>query len=610
MERLSLNFRAIDAERFIGHFLKFVKKPPGRDKNTGSLLLLCIGLVAIILGCYMQVGHHQFLNLDDNGYVTSNPHVAGGITGENVIWAFTSLDEVTGNWHPITWLSHMADVQFYGMNPRGHHLTSVVIHAISSLLLLLFLFRCTGSLWQSSFVAALFALHPLHVESVAWVAERKDVLSAFFWLLTLLFYAEYVAKRKPALYLLSLFSFVLGLMAKPMLVTLPIVMLLMDFWPLQRYRHGGEELGECRVSGRITACIKEKIPFFIFSFLSAVITIYAQNKGGAIKSLDVIPIGLRTENALLAYIKYIAKTLWPRNLAVLYPLSPSIPLWQAIGSLLVLLFFSAAVIRARHRRPYLVAGWFWFLVTLVPVIGLIQVGCQSMADRYTYIPVIGLFIIVAWGAADLTRNLRHQKVVLALLAGVVISASAALTWQQLGYWRDNISLFRHTLQITDGNYLINNNLGIALAEKGDLDAAIREYQTALGINPNYADAHYNLGNAFIKKRDPDAAVREYRETLLINPNHADAHYSLGAALANKGDLDAAIREYRVALRLNPNDAKALTNLGVALANEGNLDAAIQEFQEVLRISPGDAKAQTNLGIALAQKGRQDENAGK
>jgi tetratricopeptide (TPR) repeat protein len=313
---------------------------------------------------------------------------------------------------------------------------------------------------------------------------------------------------------------------------------------------------------------------------------------------------------LLAYIKYIAKTLWPRNLAVLYPLSPSIPLWQAIGSLLVLLLLSAAVIRARHRRPYLMAGWFWFLVTLVPVIGLIQVGCQSMADRYTYLPVIGLFIIVAWGAADLTRNLRHQKVVLALLAGVVISASTALTWQQLGYWRDNISLFRHTLQITDGNYLINNNLGIALAEKGDLDAAIREYQTALGINPNYADAHYNLGNAFIKKKDPDAAVREYRETLLINPNHADAHYSLGAALANKGDLDAAIREYRVALRLNPNDAKALTNLGVALANEGNLDAAIQEFQEVLRISPGDVKAQTNLGIAFAQKGRQDENAGK
>jgi tetratricopeptide (TPR) repeat protein len=605
-----LNFRAIYAECFIGHFLKFVKKLSGKDNNTGSLILLCIGLVAIILSIYMQVGNHQFLNLDDNGYVTSNPHVAGGITGENIIWAFTSLDEVTGNWHPVTWLSHMADVQLYGMNPRGHHLTNVVIHTISSLLLLLFLFRFTSSLWQSSFVAALFALHPLHVESVAWVAERKDVLCAFFWLLTLLFYCEYVAKRKPALYILSLFSFVLGLMAKPMLVTLPIVMLLMDFWPLRRYWHGGEDQRQRRDSGRLTVFIKEKIPFFIFSLASSVITIYAQNKGGAIKSLDVIPIGLRTENALLAYIKYIAKTLWPRNLAVLYPLSPSIPIWQAISSLLVLLLMSAAVVRARHRRPYLMVGWFWFLVTLVPVIGLIQVGGQSMADRYTYIPVIGLFIMVAWGAADLTRNLQHQKVVLALLAGVVISASAALTWQQLGYWRDNISLFRHTLQVTTGNYLINNNLGIALAEKGDLDAAIREYRTALGINPNYADAHYNLGNAFIKKRNPDAAIQEYQETLLINPNHSGAHYSLGAALANKGNLDAAIQEYRMALRLNPNDAKAHTNLGVALANKGNLDAAIQEFQEVLRISPNDAKAQKNLGIALAQKRKQDENSGK
>jgi protein O-mannosyl-transferase len=605
-----LNFRAIFAESFIGHFLKFVKKLSGKDNNTGYLILLCIGLVAIILSSYMQAGNNQFLNFDDNDYVTSNPHAASGITRENIIWAFTSVDEVTGNWHPITWLSHMADVQFYGMNPHGHHLTNVVIHTISSLLLLLFLFRCTGSLWQSSFVAALFALHPLHVESVAWVSERKDVLSALFWLLTLLFYSEYVAKRKPSRYILSLFTFVLGLMAKPMLITLPIVMLLMDFWPLARYRHEGEEQRQRQIPGRITAFIKEKTPFFIFSLASSVVTIYAQNKGGAIKSLDVIPIGLRTENALLAYIKYIVKMFWPRNLAVLYPLSPSIPLWQATSSLFVLLLLSAAVVRARHRRPYLVAGWFWFLVTLVPVIGLIQVGGQSMADRYTYIPLIGLFIMVAWGTADLTRELQHQKAVLALLAGVVISASTAVTWHQLGYWRDNISLFRHTLQITTGNYLINNNLGIALAEKGDLDAAIQEYQAALGINPSYADAHYNLGNAFIKKGHPDAAIQEYRETLLINPKHAGAHYSLGAALANNGNLDAAIQEYRIALRLNPNDTKAHTNLGVALANKGSLDAAIQEFQEVLRIRPNDAKAQTNLGIALAQKRKQDENAGK
>jgi len=425
----------------------------------------------------------------------------------------------------------------------------------------------TGAVWQSLFVAALFALHPLHVESVAWVAERKDVLSALFWFLTLLLYASYVAKRKILLYLLTLFSFVLGLMSKPMLVTLPIVMLLIDFWPLDRYRYE-EGHGPWQPLRRLLILTKEKIPFFACSFLSAVITIYAQNRGGAVRDLNEISFRLRSENALITYIKYIGKTIWPHDLAFLYPFPLSIPLWQVISSLSILLLISAATIRASRRHPYFAVGWFWFLITLVPVIGLIQVGGQSMADRYSYIPVIGLFIIAAWGVPDLINGLRHRQGILALLAGTVITASAALTWHQLGYWRDSISLYRHTLRvIPDNSSSIYYNLGLALQDKGYQNAAIQEYQEAIRINPNHTKAHNNLGIAFASKGNLDAAIREYQVALLLNPNYADAHYNLGRAFARKGHLDAAIQEFQETLRISPNDTDAHYNLGLALARK-------------------------------------------
>jgi protein O-mannosyl-transferase len=572
-----------------------------------SIILLCAALIAITLAVYWQVGNHEFLNYDDTVYVTENPHVTTGITGSNIIWAFTSVH--ADNWHPVTWLSHMADAQIYGMNPRGHHLTNVLIHAISTVLLFLLLFRLTGSLWQSSFTAALFALHPLHVESVAWVAERKDVLSAFFWFLTLLLYAEYVTKKKPTMYILSLFSFVLGLMSKPMLVTLPVVMLLMDFWPINRDRLEKQEPGHFRLSGTqsfLPALVKEKIPFFVCSLLSSAVTIYAQRAGGAIKNFTEVPLGFRIENAITAYVKYLAKTLWPHNLAVLYPFPSSFPLWQVIGSLLVLILMSAATILVRRRHPYLAVGWFWFLVTLVPVIGLIQVGMQAMADRYTYIPLVGLFIMAAWGVPTLIKELHHRQVILALLAGVVITASAALTWQQLGYWQDSISLFRHTLQVTSGNYIAHGNLGCALAEKGNLDAAIEEYQKALAINPRDFKALYNLGLDLAEKGDLEAAIKADKETLWINPNSFAAHNNLGNALFKKGNLDAAIKEYQVAIGINPNFLAAHNNLGYVFASEGNLDAAITEYREALRINPNFSQVRRNLEIALAQqKKRQD-----
>jgi tetratricopeptide (TPR) repeat protein len=495
----------------------------------------------------------------------------------------------------------MADSQFYGIDPRGHHLTSVIIHTISSLLLLLLLFRLTGALWPSSFVAAFFALHPLHVESVAWVAERKDVLSAFFCFLTLLLYSEYVAKRKLTMYMLSLFSFVLGLMSKPMLVTLPLVMLLIDFWPLDRYLHDAREQGSCPLSKRVLALIIEKSPFLACSFLSGVATIYAQHKGGAVRSLDAIPLMLRIENTLIAYVKYIGKTLLPYDLALVYPISFSIPLWQVVCSLLVLLVISVAAVRSRRRNPYLMVGWFWFLVTLVPVIGLIQVGVQSMADRYSYIPGIGLFIMAAWGVPDLTKGLQHRQVILALLACLLITASAALTWHQLGYWRDSISLYRHTLDVTTGNYLIRDHLGQVLAERGDLDAAIKEYREAIRINPNAMHSHYNLGIALFTKGNLDAAIREFQEALRLNPASRDAHVNLGAALVSKGNLDGAIQEFQEAIRINPNFADAHNNLGTALEGKGQLDAAIREYQEALRLNPDYRDAHINLGAALARK---------
>jgi tetratricopeptide (TPR) repeat protein len=484
------------------------------------------------MSVYAQVGSHKFINFDDDVYVTNNLHVVSGLSGKNIIWAFTSVGEA-GNWHPITWLSHMADVQFYGISPAGHHITSAVIHTVSAVILLLLLFRFTGSLWQSTFVATMFAIHPMHVESVAWVAERKDVLSAFFGFLTLFLYCEFVSSRKPVLYIFSLFCFVLGLMSKPMLVTLPIVMLLMDFWPLERCGHKEQSQGLRQRLKIVTTLVIEKIPFFACSIFSSVVAIYAQRNVGATNSLYTLRFMLRIENALICYVKYIFKTLWPHDMAVFYPLPKSFQFWQVIGSLIILLLISVTVIRAGRRFPYLSAGWFWFLITLAPVIGFVQVGSQSMADRYSYIPSIGLFIMAAWGIPALAKSLKCHASVVTVLAGAVIVASVALTWQQLGYWRDDISLYRHTLQVTTGNHTINYNLGIALANKGDYEGAIKEF----------------------------------REALKTKPFDRKTHGSLGIALANTGDIDAAIQQFQEVLRIDPNDTKSQSNLRKAIAQK-------------------------------------------
>jgi len=574
-----------------------------RKFETRRVALISIVLMVVILAVYAQVGNHQFINLDDNAYVTNNPYVAGGLTGKNVLWAFTTIDYFY--WQPVTWLSHMADVQLYGMDPRGHHVSNVALHMISSLFVLLLFFRLTGEFWQSSFVAFLFALHPQSVESVAWVAERKDVISALFWFLTLFIYVEFTAKRRLSLYVLSLCSFMIGLMSKPMVVTLPVIMLLLDFWPLGRYRFQDQKLPLRKRLDHIMPVIVEKLPFFAGSLISAVVTIYGHNQAGGIRNLNDISVWLRVENALVSYVSYIGKTFLPLDLAVLYPFPAFIALWQAIGALFLLLFITVIVVRVRHDQPYFVVGWFWFLLTLVPVIGLFQTGEQSMADRFSYLPRIGLFIMVAWGASELTKGVRYRHGFLVLTAGAVIIASTTLTWRQLGYWRDNISLYQRTLQLTTGNYTIHNNLGLALAEQGNLQSAIQEYREALRIKPDNAFSHNNLGLALAKQGNIDAAISEYQAALLLNPNYTIAHNNLGIALASKGDLDAAIRRYRDALRISHNNADAHYNLGLAYAGKGDIDAAISEYKEALRITPNDIDAHMNLGTALAGKGQLD-----
>jgi protein O-mannosyl-transferase len=577
----------------------------GQSGKKLSILVITAALIVITLSVYMQVGNHPFQIIDDGDYITDNPHVELGITSNNIAWAFTSIH--SSNWHPITWLSHMADAQLYGMNPRGHHLTSVAIHTFNTLLLFYLLFRLTHAFWQSFFVAVLFSIHPLHVESVAWVAERKDVLSMFFMLITLLFYSEYVMKQKNMHYFVSLFFFILGLMAKPMLVTLPIVMLLLDIWPLERYRHNGIQSVH-QISSTVIALIKEKIPFIFFALLSCFITIYAQHKGGSVASLANIPFHLRIENALVAYIKYIGKTLWPHDLAILYPFPSTIPIWQSTISLSILFLLSAAAIWSVRSYPYVAVGLFWFIITLVPVIGLVQVGAQSMADRYTYLPLIGIFIIIAWGGSDISKGMRHRQGILGMLTVTITFVLVAITWHQLGYWRDNISLYRHAIKITTGNNsLIHSSLADALMLRGkeNIDEAILEYREALRLNPYNWLAHCNLGIALIDKGNIDEAILEYKEALRIVPNNVSVHYYLGRAFNDKGNFDDAIQQYQKALQINPSHVKSYNSLGVAYSNKGMLDEAIQKYYEALKVDPNYVDAHYNLALDLTNRGRLD-----
>jgi tetratricopeptide (TPR) repeat protein len=563
-------------------------------------LLICLFLILVTFAAFWQVRHNEFISLDDNLYVTENLHVQGGVTVKGLVWAFTK--SYVGHWHPITWLSHMLDYNLYGLNPGGHHMTNVFFHVANTLLLFLLFQKMTGALWRSGFVAALFALHPLHVESVAWVAERKDVVFTLFWILTLWAYSFFVKRPKLDRYLLVLLCFILSLMSKPMAVTLPFVLLLMDFWPLGRFKleKSVEAVQEGMLLSRL---ILEKVPLFFLTAGFGVFTLLSHWKGGALTSFAKIPLGMRIGNALVSSIGYITKMIWPARLAVLYPHPMILPIWEIVGAALLLMILTALIFIGGRRRPYLVVGWLWYLGTLLPVMGLVQAGLQAMADRFTYIPLIGLFIIVAYGAPDLLARWRYRSIALAASGGLVLTILMITTLSQVKLWQNSIVLFNHTLQVTGDNPIIHNNLGVTLMKQGKEKEAWAHYTRALEINPNYADAQYNLGALLVRQGKDQEAMAQFTKTLRIKPSHAEAHHDLGVLLTRQGKIQEAIYHYTEAVRAKADYGEAYRDLGIVLVGQGREKEAVPYFREALGINPKDYVAHNNLGAALSRQGR-------
>jgi tetratricopeptide (TPR) repeat protein len=609
---------------------------PRQEPTWKPLVCVCLFLALSTLVVYWPVTGHEFVNYDDTDYVTANPDVQAGLSSKGLAWVWHS--DVARNWHPVTMLSHMLDCQLYGLKPRGHHLTSLLFHIANTLLLFLLLRKMTGALWRSGVVAALFALHPLHVESVAWVAERKDVLSTFLFLLTLWAYVAYVNRSKvrspksrvqtpkarieagavtehapspnprsilhppPSfLYVLSLLLFALGLMSKPMLVTVPFVLLLLDYWPLQR-------LSFPTLQSSTTPSLRlllEKVPFLLLSAASCVITFRVQQSGGAVLDVNNLPVAARVANALMSYVRYLGKMLWPEHLAALYLRKAPWPAWEVGLAAIALLAVSAAVIGLARRRPYLAVGWFWYVGTLVPVIGLVQVGMQTMADRYTYIPLIGIFITVAWGLGELAGTWRVPKVVLCLATALVLAACMILTREQLAWWKNSETLFQRMITAVEGNYMAHYNIGNLYSRQDKLAEAVQHYEAALKAEPNYAEAHNNLGAVLLRQGRFEEAIAHHAAAVRLKPEYL-YYFNLANAQADAGKMAEAVANYQQALRLNPNSSQAHHNLGLAWQAQGKAEAAIAEFRAALRLQPDYESAEHNLANRLAEAGRLEE----
>ncbi len=497
--------------------------------NVRCELWVSLLLVLATLAAYWQVSDHLFITYDDDLYVTNNSYVLQGLNPSSIKWAFSLND--ASYWHPLTWLSHMLDVELYGLNSGMHHSSNLIFHAVNSLLLFFVFNRMTGKLWRSAFVAACFALHPLNVESIAWVAERKNVLSTLFWILTMLSYTLYVERPGLLRYLSVVLCFILGLMAKPMLVTLPFVLLLLDFWPLNRWRPGSTDF---KPSASYWHLLIEKIPLFTLTFLSIWVSSLSVYQLGIVTSVQVKPLGLRIANALISYVNYLGKILWPGNMAFLYPYPLTLSFWQTIGSGLLLLCISAAFLINLRKAPYLGVGWLWYLGTLVPVIGLVQAGFwPAMADRFTYVPAIGIFVIIAWGLPELVVGWRSMKRILFSAAAVVLILFMAMTLVQVKYWRDSKTLYEHTLKVTKNNYLVHNNLGNVYFRNQQLPEAAHQFSEALRINPAYALAHNGLGAALIRMGNIEKAIFHFQEAIKINPGFTDAQNNLKTTLKFK-----------------------------------------------------------------------------
>jgi tetratricopeptide (TPR) repeat protein len=630
--------------------------PPWLDKlRSPALISILLALITLVV--FSPVFSSDFVNYDDPDYVTANSHVQSGLEWANVVWAFQTGH--ASNWHPLTWLSHMLDCQLFGEKATGPHLTNLFLHAANTVLLFLLLRRITGAHWRSALVAALFALHPLHVESVAWISERKDLLSAFFFFLTLLAYTRYAQGSKspspsPTLlftksplvfYILSLFLYALGLMSKPMLVTLPFVLLLLDWWPLRRFSPSIRQSTNPLFHHSTTPfprLLLEKIPFLALAAASCIVTFLVQRKGGAVSAS--ISLGARISNALVSYVRYLGKTFWPFDLSVLYPHPGQWPAQSVIASTILLLALTATLIALARKpaangrsssplpsdgsgvrgegpgagfgRPWFIVGWLWFLGTLIPVIGIIQVGIQSMADRYTYLPLIGIFIILAWSAGEVFDHFHPGAISLCnscnpfnlcnISAAALLAACSLRTAHQVSYWRNSETLFRHATRVTRNNYLAYNNLGYFLSGKDKLDEAMENYRRALEINPNYEDALNNLGFALAGQKRQAEAIIQYDRALRIRPDHVEVHNNLGNALSETGKIDEAIEHYRFVLKHKPDHADAHNNLGIALAMQGKLDEAIPHFQAAVKYKQDYASAHSNLGNAFAAQHKMED----
>jgi Flp pilus assembly protein TadD len=629
-------------------------------------LLICLLLAVVTLAVYWPATHCEFVNYDDTDYVTQNLHVRTGLTWDNVRWAATA--RYAGNWHPLTWISHMLDCELYGPKPAGHHVTNLVLHMANSVLVFLILQRMTGAQWRSAFVAALFALHPLHVESVAWVAERKDVLSTFFWAVTIWAYVRYAQTtddrgqktedrgqrtedrgqtsdlrpptsdlrpptsdlrlptsdlrlptsdlRPPTSdlrpltsgsYWLAMLFFALGLLAKPMLVTLPFLLLLLDFWPLRRMpptlRFFDRQISLADESAEKPAApvtmsrlLLEKLPLLALSGLCSVMTFWAQ--GTAVGGLR-LPFLIRLENALLSYARYIEKMIWPTRLVVLYPFSPDFATWHLVAAIIAVCCVTYLAIRYARACPYLFTGWFWYVGVLAPVIGLVQVGLQSMADRYTYVPLIGLFIIMAWGGYDLARHWQLRPAAVAVLAMLPILACIPVTRAQVAHWQNSYALFNHALRWTANNYTAENNLALALLDRGHIDAARRHLAEALRIRPDYADALGNMGLVVGMQGNADAEIAFYRAAAGKQPAVPEFHHNLACALAKRGEWDEAIKEFEVTLRLDPDLPQPRADLARALSIQGRLGEARAQWAALLQRDPDNADAHMGLGLLQA-----------
>ena len=572
--------------------------------------IICLLLALITLLAYWPVRNAGFVVFDDPDYVTENSHVQAGLTWAGVKWAFTTFH--ASNWHPLTWLSHMLDASLFGPNAGAQHFVNVLFHAANAVLLFLLLFRATSQLWPAAFAAALFAWHPLHVESVAWISERKDVLSAFFGLLTLFAYVRYAEEaavqnpNRKAWRIGALVLFALGLMVKPMLVTLPFVMLMLDFWPLGRFRTTSLSANESKTaviergmrSTQFSKLLLEKIPFFLLTIASSIVTCFAQ-RGEAVMSFEQRPFGLRLENALVAYVEYLAKTLWPARLAVIYPLPGHIPSWQVAVAVIVVVAITVMACLACRRAPYLLIGWLWFVGTLVPVIGLVQVGGQALADRYTYIPLIGIFIAMAYGLAQLTLRFRIPAVQISIAAGLVLAACLFATERQLGFWQNSETLFRRAIAVTDNNAIAHINLGVALEQEDRREEALAEYHKAIAIDPNRFQAHNNLANLLSAMGERNEAVQQYQAALRLNPKAALAHANFGTLLSEMGRFDEAMSEYNRSARLAPGDPRPHYLMGKACLRHGQSVEAVKHFRRSLQIAPNDYQTLTWLARVLA-----------